>query len=152
MGWDKLPKELEGKVQSSVGAEDEELKALKKATERKYHNEKPEIDGHKFDSKLEARYYKKLVTLKATGEIKELELQPKIRLQDGFDDKEGNHHRPINYFPDFRVVWEDGKEEYIDTKGHETNVYKIKKKLMLFKYPDINFREVYDEDLKKQGW
>jgi len=150
MGWNKLPKELESKVKSSVGAEDEEMKQLKKATERKYGNKKPEIDGHKFDSKLEARYYRKLVALKAAGEIEELELQPKLRLQNGFDDKKGNHHRPINYFPDFRIVWSDGKEEYIDTKGYKTSVYKLKKKLMLKKYPEINFREVYKKDIKER--
>lgn len=140
MGWNKLPKDLEDKVQSSIGDEGE-------PQTNKYKNKKTEVDGIKFDSQLEARYYKKLVTLKAIGKIKELELQPLIRLQNGFDDKEGNHHRPINYKADFRVLWSDGEEEYIDTKGYKTNVYKIKKKLLLKKYPDMNFREITEDDL-----
>jgi len=148
MGWNKLPKELEGRVKSTVGAKDKELKQLEKATKNKYHNKKTVVDGHKFDSKLEARYYKKLITLKATGKIKELELQPMFRLQDGFDDKEGNHHRPINYKADFDITWADDYQEIVDTKGKETSVYKIKKKLFLKKYPDINFREVREEDLE----
>lgn len=142
MSWKKLPKELEGKVQSEVGGDEENA--------NKMHNTETVVDGKKFQSKLEARYYKKLIALKAAGEIEELELQPKLPLQPGFDDKNGEHHYPISYYPDFRIVWKDGKEEYVDTKGHQTQVYKIKKKLMLFKYPDINFREVYTEDLR--GW
>ena len=109
---------------------------------RKYNNKKPEIDGHTFDSQKEANYYCLLKMLKDNGEIEDFELQPLIRLQDGFDDQEGNHHRPINYKPDFRVVWADGREEYVDVKGYRTNVYRIKKKLLLNKYPDMNFREV----------
>ena len=112
--------------------------------DRKYKNKKPVVDGHKFDSQKEANYYKVLKMAKQSGDIEELELQPLIRLQDGFDDKEGNHHRPINYKPDFRIVWADGREEYVDVKGYKTAIYKIKKKLLLKKYPDINFREVED--------
>jgi hypothetical protein len=112
-------------------------------SKNKYNNKKPTIDGHKFDSKKEARYYEKLKLLQKAGGIKKFELQPKFRLQDGFDDKEGNHHRPINYFADFKIWWSDGTVEVVDTKGFKTSVYKIKKKILLKKYPDINFREIY---------
>ena len=110
--------------------------------DRKYNNEKPTVDGITFDSKKEARYYEKLKAFKKGGAVEDFELQPRFKLQKGFDDKEGNHHRPIHYRADFKIWWANGKVEIVDTKGYKTQVYKLKKKLLLKKYPDINFREV----------
>ena len=109
---------------------------------RKYNNKKPTIDGIKFDSKKEARYYERLKILKQAGEVEKFELQPKFRLLEAFNDKQGNHHRPVDYYADFQVWWSDGKVEVIDVKGYKTNTYKLKKKLLLNKYQNINFREV----------
>ena len=111
-------------------------------TKRKYNNKKPTIDGIKFDSKKEARYYERLKILKQAGEVEKFELQPKFRLLEAFNDKQGNHHRPVDYYADFQVWWSDGKVEVIDVKGYKTNTYKLKKKLLLNKYQNINFREV----------
>lgn len=144
MGWNNLPDDLENKVQSSIGGEEGNT------PNRKYNNKKPEIDGHKFDSKKEGRYYEILKILESAGEVEKFELQPKFRLQDGFDDKNGDHHRPINYYADFKVWWKGGKIEIIDVKGSKktlTSVYKIKKKMLLKKYPDISFREIYNVKL-----
>lgn len=41
-----------------------------------------------------------------------------------------------------RVEAEEKAKEYVDTKGMRTQVYLIKKKMLLYKYPDIDFREV----------
>jgi hypothetical protein len=127
--WNSIPNEMA----EALGIEQEK--------ERKYHNKKPTVDGITFDSQKEANYYAKIKMALKNGDIKKIERQVKYRLLDGFDDKEGNHHRPINYFADFRVTWADGTVKIVDTKGYRTQVYKIKKKLLLAKYPDINFIE-----------
>ena len=113
--------------------------------ENKYHNKKPEIDGHTFDSKLEARYYQKLKLLKKAGEVKKFELQPRFELLAPEDDEVTG--RGIYYRADFKIWWKDGKVEVVDCKGSEktkTYAYKIKKKLLLNKYSKINFREVFE--------
>ena len=43
---------------------------------------------------------------------------------------------------DFVVTYSDGHVEVIDVKGVRTDVYKLKRKMLLFKYPDLIFREV----------
>jgi len=107
--------------------------------ERKYHNRKPEVDGITFDSQKEADYYCDLKLLKKAGKIKDFELQPKFWLLSPEEDRVTG--RGIYYRADFRVKYPDGREEIIDTKGYKTQVYKLKKKLLLAKYPGINFKE-----------
>lgn len=114
---------------------------VQKEGKNKYNNRKPEVDGIVFDSQKEADYYMDLKLAKMAGEIKDFELQPEFILQEGFRDKNGNWHRAIKYRADFKVINNDGRIEVIDTKGYKTPVYRIKKKLLLAKYPDINFRE-----------
>ena len=94
----------------------------------KYNNRKVEIDGHKFDSKLEAQYYEFLKRKKATGKIKDFSLQPRYTLQETFkrDDKT---YRSITYIADFEVLHNDGSTQVIDVKGMMTDVFKIKAKL-----------------------
>ncbi|QTL96542.1 DUF1064 domain-containing protein [Iocasia frigidifontis] len=108
---------------------------------RKFKNMKPVVDGITFDSQKEANYYCELKIQKRVGEIKDFELQPEFILQEGFRDSSGKWHHPIKYRADFRVKYPDEKEEIVDTKGHKTKVYRIKKKMLLKKYPEINFKE-----------
>lgn len=104
----------------------------------KYFNQKTTIDGYKFDSKAEGRRYKELKILEKTGIIKNLELQPRYLLQNSF--KKGKKtHRKIEYVADFRYI-EKGKIVVEDVKGKETDVFKIKRKLFEYKYPDIIFK------------
>ena len=109
---------------------------------RKYNNSKPIVDGIKFDSNKEARYYNELKIRQQVGEIEGFQLQPEFVLQEGFRDKTGKKHRSIKYRADFKIKHIDDSEEIIDVKGYKTNVYRIKKKLLLYKYPDMNFKEV----------
>lgn len=117
----------------------------KKKRRNKYGNKKVEVDGHKFDSKLEAQYYNHLKLLIAAGEVTEIELQPRFELQEGFN-KNGVRHRPIHYVADFRVKYKDGKEEIVDVKGRETAVFKIKHKLFEYKYKDLELKIVKKGD------
>lgn len=100
----------------------------------KYGNKKVELDGHKFDSKAEARYYSHLKLLEKAGEILFFRLQPRYRLLDGFE-KYGKKHRAINYIADFEIHHRDGSIEAVDVKGTLTQVFRIKEKMFNKKYP-----------------
>lgn len=98
----------------------------------KYKNKKIRQDGHKFDSDKEYRRYVQLRLLERTGKIKNLKCQVPYLLQEGFDLK-GKHYRPIKYIVDFK--YDDIKRNKVileDVKGFKTEVYKIKKKLLLY--------------------
>lgn len=107
----------------------------------KYHNKKVEVDGHWFDSKREASYYNELKLRQRIGEIAEIELQPKFVLQPGFK-RNGKKILPITYKADFKVTYPDGRVQVIDVKGMLTQQYILRKKMLLFKYPEIDFLEV----------
>jgi hypothetical protein len=97
------------------------------------------IDGHRFPSIAEGARYSELKFLVRSKAISDLELQPVFVLQDKFK-RAGKTHRAIKYIADFRYK-ENGATIVEDYKGMKTDVYKIKKKLLLYKYPDINFIE-----------
>lgn len=106
----------------------------------KYLSKKTTIDGITFDSKKEGLHYVELKKLEKQGKISNLELQPSFLLQDGFK-RDGKKYRPITYIADFRYV-ENGKVIVEDVKGFKTPEYKIKKKLLLYKYEGFEFREI----------
>lgn len=112
---------------------------VEKPKKNKYNNIKTTVDGIKFDSKKEADYYCQLKILKRAGEIKDFGLQPRYELQPTFK-KNGTTHRAITYVADFVIVNNDGTTEIIDVKGVETQVFKIKKKLFEYKYPELTLK------------
>jgi len=99
----------------------------------KYRAQKETVDGYVFDSKKEAARYRKLSWMEENGLISNLKLQPVFELQSAFTDATGKHHRAITYRADFQYT-ENGREIIEDTKGVETAVFKLKRKLFLFKY------------------
>ena len=109
----------------------------------KYGNKKTIVDGHKFDSKKEADYYVLLKSLEKDGKVSEIVLQPVFLLLDGFVDSNGITRRKIEYRADFSYYDHLVEETIVvDAKGMLTDVYKLKKKLLLSKYPEIHFMEV----------
>lgn len=76
------------------------------------------VDGIKFDSIAESEYYQHLKILKHVGQITAIELQPKIYMTSAM----------ILYKPDFAIV-ENGQTIYLDVKGMQTAVFKIKMRL-----------------------
>jgi hypothetical protein len=100
----------------------------------KYGSKKVEIDGHVFDSKIEAKYYEQLKWLQANKQILFFRIQPRYLLQEAFR-KGGQHHRKIEYIADFEVHHLDGTIEVVDVKGMITTDFAIKRKLFEFKYP-----------------
>ena len=106
----------------------------------KYHAQKTEVDGIKFDSKKESRDWKNLCTMEAAGLISNLRRQVPFELQPKYVTKDGRKIRPISYVADF-VYERDGVTYAQDSKGMKTDVYKIKRKMFEYKYPDIVFIE-----------
>ena len=106
----------------------------------KYRNKKIQVDMYVFDSIAESKRYKELALLQKAGYIKELQLQPKFLLQEGFK-KNGKTYRKIEYIADF-MYKENGKTIIEDVKGKETEVFKLKKKLFEYKYPDLEIKLV----------
>lgn len=100
------------------------------------------LDGITFDSRAEMNRYAELHMMERAGLIKDLETQPEYVLQPGFRFR-GASVRPITYRADFRYLDIESNRIIVeDQKGHPTAEYKIKKKMLLYNYPDINFMEV----------
>lgn len=107
--------------------------------ESKYHNERVEIDGYKFASKFEAERYGELVLLKMAGMIESFRVHPKYPIGGG-----------RYYEGDFEVTYYAGKVEVEDTKGVETDVFRLKAALFREKYPDIPLI-VIKREVRKYG-
>lgn len=108
----------------------------------KYGNKKTELDGIVFASRHEASRYAELHLLQKAGVISNLQLQRPFTLIGAQKDKDGKIiERPLKYIADFVYTDADGKTVVEDAKGARTDVYKIKRKLMLSIY-GIRIKEV----------
>lgn len=101
-----------------------------------------------YDSKFEAERARELNLLQKSGLISNLREKETFILQDGFTyvgyDRKLHKCRPITYTPDF--IYNEGSKIIVeDTKGIETEVFKLKRKLFMFRYPEyvffVNFQE-----------
>ena len=100
----------------------------------KYKAKKTTIDGITFDSNAEAKRYVDLKKLERGRAIKNLSLQPRFLLQEGFINiHTGKKEKAIEYVADFQYT-ENNETIIEDVKGFKTADYKIKRKLFLFKY------------------
>lgn len=81
------------------------------------------VDGRFFHSKREARRYQQLKVLEMIGEIRNLECQVRLPLF-------VNGMKVTTYVCDFRYITKDGRTILLDVKGMETEVFKLKKKLV----------------------
>lgn len=110
----------------------------------KYHNKKVILDGLLFDSKKEAGRWAELQLLQKAGEIRELQRQvPFVLIPTQKDELTGRVlEREARYIADF--VYRDNHTHKLiveDTKGMKTELYRLKKKLMLYRH-GIRIREV----------
>lgn len=121
----------------------------------KYKAHKTVVDGIQFDSKKEARRYTELTLMEASGAISNLQRQvkfiliPQQRAKDEVTITKTGAKRTVKgkvlerectYTADF-TYFQDGKYIVEDTKGMRTDVYKIKRKLMLYVH-GIQIKEV----------
>lgn len=119
----------------------------------KYHNKKITVDGITFDSQKEANRWKELKLLERAGEIKELKRQVRFKLlptirepvcemsSQGVFKKGKVLERGVDYIADFTYKNKAGFLEVEDVKGYRTEVYKIKKKMMLY-FHHIRIKEI----------
>ena len=106
----------------------------------KYYSKKTIIDGIKFASKKEAKRYLELKLLLKVGKIRDLILQPRFKLQEGFR-KNGKTYYPVSYVADFQYLQND-MIRIEDVKGMKTTVYLLKKRLFEYKYPNLTIDEI----------
>ena len=109
----------------------------------KYHNRKIEIDGITFDSAKEARRWQELKLLERAGEIYDLQRQVPFVLIPVQKDESGKViEREVKYIADFTYKEKGSLRRTVeDVKGMKTEVYRIKKKLMLWRN-GIRIKEV----------
>lgn len=107
----------------------------------KMRNVKCEVDGHRFDSIMEAKRYTYLRLLERAGEITDLVLQPRFMLLE-----KAKGRRAIVYVADFMYT-ERGRVIVEDVKGFETATFRMKRKMFLARYPDLDFRIIRKDNL-----
>jgi len=101
----------------------------------KYRN----VKTNGYDSKKESVRANELKLLERAGHIAELCEQVTFELQPSFKCN-GKTERAIKYIADFTYL-KNGNLFVEDVKGFKTDVYKMKRKVLLFKYPNITFIE-----------
>ena len=123
-----FPAKVQRQIAEKIAAENQariETAALQTVTAKrgKYGNKKVAIDQYVFDSQKEGRRYIELKALLHSGQISNLEVHPRFKLEVyGF---------PIAvYEADFAYDDLDGTHTVEDAKGYRTREYKLKKKLM----------------------
>ena len=90
----------------------------------KFHNIPKRVDGILFQSTKESRRYTELKALQQAGVIRDLEMQPKFKL-------EVNGVHITTYYADFKYWDNERNQEVIeDSKGMRTQLYILKKRLM----------------------
>ena len=93
----------------------------------KYHNERAERTGVRFDSQKEARRYDELMVMLRAGIISDLRLQPQFTLQESYITETGERIRAVRYTADFsykfggKLVVEDVKSTPTRTKEYLRN-------------------------------
>ena len=113
-------------------------------TERrsKYNARKVTQDGINFDSLAEAARYRELVLLQSAGEIWGLKCHPRFEIVPACN-YDGKRERALNYEADFEYYEDNGSvpptHVVEDVKGFETAVYRLKRRLFIWQYPDTKF-------------
>lgn len=116
----------------------------------KFGAKKVTIDGIKFDSEMEAKYYQLLKEREANRWVFNIKVHPRYVVQEAFD-KNGKHYNEIAYEADFEFnTICPYKVHIVDVKGFPTDDFKILRKLFEFKYPQYEL-EVLKYSVKT-GW
>lgn len=120
-----MPDRLRAMVEAQAKGGAREGATLPPARPNKYHNQPTTVDGIRFDSKKEARYYQQLRIREKLGEVAYHLRQVPLALPGG-----------SRYVVDFLVFFNDGRPpEYVDVKGRETQVFRLKKREVEHHYP-----------------
>lgn len=119
----------------------DEFRRIAKAKKKrnKWGNVITYVDGIKFHSIAEAERYSELKLLLQAGVISNLVLQPKFEIYPKFTDNKGKKRQNMEYIADFQYS-ENGVTVVEDVKGKETADFRIKMKMFLNQYRDVDFR------------
>lgn len=99
-------------------------------------------DGIVYDSAVEMKFMRDYIEPRLqSGELIHAERQVKYELQPKFK-HDGVLIRAITYVADFVITYADGHTVVIDIKGMPDAVAKIKRKLFLYQYPDLDYQWV----------
>lgn len=106
----------------------------------KYKNQKVKTSAGTFDSKLELKHYNELVLLQKAKRISYLNKQVRIKL---------GKNAKVYYIADF-VYFDNVKNELViaDSKGIETDTFKVKLKWLLDTYSNFRFELIKRNDKK----
>ena len=115
----------------------------------KYRSRKTVINGITFASKLEAERYQQLRMMAKAGVIRDLVLQPEFQIFRGYVDSDtGVKIKSRYYVADFQYV--DIKAHKViveDTKGIETDVFRLKWDYVRSEYPQCECRKLTRRDV-----
>ena len=107
----------------------------------KYGNRRVEVDSITFDSEREAYHWQELLLLERIGEIHDLKRQVRYELIPQQKKNGRVVERACCYKADFVYTTKNGTTVVEDAKGVKTEVYRLKKKLMLYIH-GIEIKEV----------
>lgn len=121
-----MPERLRALVEAQGKGATRDVTTRPEPKANKYHNQPTTVDGIRFDSKKEARYYEQLKIRQATGEVAYWLRQVSLHLPGG-----------SRYVVDFLVFFTDPAREpqYVDVKGRETALFRLKKREVEHHYP-----------------
>jgi len=89
----------------------------------KFHNILTECDGIRFQSKKEAKYYRELCCRVHAGEVLYFLRQVPFHLKGG------------KHLVDFMEVWTDGSVHFVEVKGKDLPMGKLKRKMVEAEFP-----------------
>lgn len=101
----------------------------------KYNARRAVYNGHLYHSAREADYARELDLRKRAGEIRAWRRQVRLPLK-------VNGNLICAHIVDFLVTYPDGSESYHEVKGYETEVYRLKRKLVAALYPNIEYQVI----------
>jgi hypothetical protein len=121
-----MPDAIRNKVEAQGKGASREPASKPDSKPNKYHNHPTTVDGIRFDSKKEARYYEELKIRQQLGEVSYFLRQVAIHLPGG-----------TRLVVDFQVHFTDPelKPDYVDVKGKKTTAFLIKQREIEHHYP-----------------
>lgn len=129
MNIDDLPPKYRKQAEEKMGR----TRAKTTPKKPKYNNVKESYGNIKFDSKKERERFEELMFMREQGLISNLKLQHNFTLREGYTTPEGERIRGTVYKADFTYYDDRGNFIIEDVKGVPTDIYKLKKKMMMDK-------------------
>jgi hypothetical protein len=92
---------------------------------------------------FEAGYCDELRLLVKAGEVAKYEIQHRVEIV-------VKGVKICNHYVDFLVFYPDGRAEFHEAKGYDTDVWKLKKKLTEALFPDIAYKVIRQRNTFRQ--